>query len=240
MAILTLMFGRDVLGTFEMDRDSFTIGRSTDCDIIVDNLNVSRHHTRIDKRDGLFYIEDLKSNNGTYLNGNRIDGPQPLTFGDEIAIGKHTLRFDSHSRLERPESLHSMPHAPEGGVAADEGGTVFVNPEQMERIQQKMSAARRAHLRVAGVPGAKATVEFEDAEVRIGKDERCDVRVRGLLVPATQCIIGRTNDGYYLEHVGGFRPTRVNGAKTKGRSLQDGDVIEVAGARLTFYDARDF
>ena len=55
MAILTLLFGRDVLGTYEMDRDVMVLGRATDCDVVIDNLNVTRHHTKIEKREGLYY-----------------------------------------------------------------------------------------------------------------------------------------------------------------------------------------
>ena len=72
--------------------------------------------------------------------------------------------------------------------------------------------------------------------MRIGRHPDSDVRVPGLFVGRTQCIISRRANGYYLEHVGGLRMTRVNGERAPRRELAGGDVIEVAGARLTFYD----
>ena len=239
MAILTLLFGRDVLGTYEMDRDVFVIGRASDCDIIVDNLNISRHHSKIEKRDGLYYLEDLKSNNGTFLNGERVTS-EMLTFGDEVGVGKHTLRFDSHSRLGRASASQSAagsPHAQAHAIDSQEGGTVVVKAEQMVAFQEKMSTARQAHLRVAGVPGAKPVVKLGTAEVRIGKNRTCDVRIPGLFIGQTHAIIGRRSSGYHIDHVAGLRAVRVNGARTQGQGLREGDIIQVGAARLTFHDA---
>ncbi len=241
MAILTLLFGREVLGTYEMDRDVFVIGRASDCDIIIDNLNISRHHSKIEKRDGLYYIEDLKSNNGTFLNGDRVTN-EMLTFGDEVGVGKHTLRFDSHSQLGRSTgSLPSAtnPHTQAHAIDSQGGGTVVVKAEQMAAFQEKMSVARRAHLRVTGVPGAKPVVQLGTAEVRLGKNRHCEVRIPGLFIGQTHAIIGRRSSGYHIDHVGGLRSVRVNGERTQAHVLCEGDVIELGSARLTFHDAPD-
>lgn len=240
MAILTLMFGRDVLATYEVDRETFIVGRASDCDIVIDNLNVSRHHAKISKQDGVYYLTDLRSNNGTFLNGKRLkEGDEPLTFGDEIGIGKHALRFQSHSRLGRAEqSIPGNGPAPQAVMEADDSGTVVVNAAQLAAMQQKGSLVRRAHLRVDGVPVRSPIVELQDAEVRIGRDPASHVRVPGVLVGRTHCVISRRADGYYLEQVGGLRSPRVNGARTREGLLADGDVIELGAARLTFHDGR--
>lgn len=236
MAILTLLFAREVLGTYEMDRDVFVVGRASDCDIIIDNLNVSRHHAKVEKRDGLYYLEDLKSNNGTFLNNEAVTC-ETLTFGDEIGIGKHTLRFDSHSRLGRDGSAAGGPtHA--AGLEADEGGTVVVNAEQMAAFQEKMSAARRAHLRISGVTGTKPVVQLDNGEAKIGRGMACDIRVPGLLVGRTHSIIGRRKTGYHIEQVGGLRALRINGQRRQSGTLADGDVIQVGPARITFHDTQ--
>lgn len=241
MAILTLLFGREVLGTYEMDRDVFVIGRASDCDIIIDNLNISRHHSKIEKRDGLYYVEDLRSNNGTFLNNERV-ASEILTFGDEVGIGKHTLRFDSHSRLGRatmPPQAASYPHAQAHALDSQEGGTVVVKAEQMAAFQQKMSVARRAHLRVTGVRGVKPVVKLGTGEVRLGKHPACEVRIPGLFIGQTHAIIGRRSSGYHIDQVGGLRALRVNGDRTHGQGLRDGDLIEIGPARITFHDEQE-
>ncbi len=70
-------------------RDEATIGRSKKCDIYINNPYLSKEHARISFNEGKFYIEDLGSTNGTYLNGNklgthavRLKDSDKITFGD--------------------------------------------------------------------------------------------------------------------------------------------------------------
>jgi hypothetical protein len=76
-----------------MEGDSFTIGRSPQSDLFLDDVTVSRHHARIvvDEEDG-FFVEDLNSLNGTYVNRKRIERHQ-LFDGDELQVGKFKLDF---------------------------------------------------------------------------------------------------------------------------------------------------
>ncbi len=70
-----------------LDQDQTTIGRSSDCDIVLPKRQVSRHHARIDRDDGGYLLRDLGSKNGTYVNGEEVDGePYRLRDGDEIQI----------------------------------------------------------------------------------------------------------------------------------------------------------
>jgi FHA domain/zinc-ribbon domain len=69
-----------------------TIGRSPDCDIFLDDVTVSRKHAVLVQKDGAFYIEDLGSLNGTFLNRRRIESGR-LENGDELQIGKYKLSF---------------------------------------------------------------------------------------------------------------------------------------------------
>ena len=76
--------------------DRTTIGRSPDCDIFLDDVTVSRKHAELVRRDDAFYIEDLGSLNGTFLNRRRIEEPGKLENGDELQIGKYRLSFIEH------------------------------------------------------------------------------------------------------------------------------------------------
>jgi hypothetical protein len=70
------------------------IGRSRDCDVTLNDPNVSRHHAEIrpDGRGG-WVVEDLGSTNGVKVNGRRITGPSPLEPGARIALGTADVRF---------------------------------------------------------------------------------------------------------------------------------------------------
>jgi phosphoserine phosphatase RsbU/P len=71
------------------------LGRHPDCDIILDQGAVSRQHAQITFIEGEYVIEDLKSRNGTLVNGQLVLTPQPLHDGDEVKICDHTLAFHS-------------------------------------------------------------------------------------------------------------------------------------------------
>ena len=66
----------------EVSGPKFSIGREDDCDLVLDDEKVSRHHAYIEVRDGQASIHDLGSSNGTYVNGARIAEPTPLRDGD--------------------------------------------------------------------------------------------------------------------------------------------------------------
>lgn len=70
-----------------------TIGRDTTNDIVVDSKLASRNHAVIQKIRDAYFIEDLDSTNGTFVNGNRIPNKKyvKLGKGDEIKIGNSTL-----------------------------------------------------------------------------------------------------------------------------------------------------
>src|SRR5204863_6062799 len=71
-----------------------TIGRSPDCDIFLDDVTVSRKHAVLIRRGDEFFIEDLGSLNGTYVNRKRIESAR-IESGDEVQVGKYRLTFMS-------------------------------------------------------------------------------------------------------------------------------------------------
>jgi hypothetical protein len=70
-----------------------TMGRSRQCEVMVDDPNVSRQHAEIRPRGGSWVVTDLGSTNGSRLNGRTIEQPTVLKPGDEIELGTTTLTF---------------------------------------------------------------------------------------------------------------------------------------------------
>ncbi|MDX1413841.1 MAG: FHA domain-containing protein [Candidatus Promineifilaceae bacterium] len=66
--------------------DEFLIGRGGDCQLVLPERQVSRHHAKILRQDGSFILQDLDSKNGTYINGRQLKGKAVLYDGDEIQI----------------------------------------------------------------------------------------------------------------------------------------------------------
>lgn len=69
------------------------IGRAEACQIQCADTYVSSFHARVFSRDGAWYVEDLGSTNGTYLNQRRVTSPAELRAGDRVQVGRTTLEL---------------------------------------------------------------------------------------------------------------------------------------------------
>jgi len=78
--------------SFAVDRERTTIGRRPDSQVFLDDVTVSRDHALLIRRGDQWYLDDLGSLNGTYVNRTRIES-QKLEEGDEVQIGKYKLTF---------------------------------------------------------------------------------------------------------------------------------------------------
>jgi hypothetical protein len=94
-ATLTCLTGLDVGRTFPLAEEKTDIGRGTQVDFRLRDRAVSRSHVRVLREGPQFTLVDLDSPNGVYLNGHRVQGPEPLADGDVIELGKTLLRFQA-------------------------------------------------------------------------------------------------------------------------------------------------
>src|SRR5262245_24994463 len=78
----------------DFDKTEVTIGRVQGNDIILPKGNVSKRHSRIVFKDGKFIIVDLKSTNGTYVNGRKITSPLVIKGADKVYIGDFIISVE--------------------------------------------------------------------------------------------------------------------------------------------------
>lgn len=78
-----------------LDKDVIALGRSKECELPIDDTMASRRHCEIRKLANGFSLVDLKSKNGTFVNGLPVNAWN-LTDGDIIAIGNHTMIYKLH------------------------------------------------------------------------------------------------------------------------------------------------
>src|ERR1041385_7318963 len=103
------------------NKPEVTIGRVQGNDIVLPKGNVSKRHARIVLKDGKFIIVDLKSTNGTYVNGRKITSPLVVKDSDKIYIGDFIVGVDEAASgdSDQPSEITTSP--PGGGQAQDMG-----------------------------------------------------------------------------------------------------------------------
>jgi two-component system cell cycle response regulator len=100
-AYLIVLAGENLGQMFPIKDAETVIGRAADASVRLKDDGVSRKHARLIHKEGEVTVEDLKSANGTLLNGQRVEGTATLQDGDKIQVGSTTiLKFTYADRLE--------------------------------------------------------------------------------------------------------------------------------------------
>ena len=113
---LTILSGADVGKSLSIS-GKISIGRAEDNVFSLNDRKVSRHHALLAETPYGWVLEDLKSSNGTYLNGALITGPSPVKPGDVLQIGDNDLQFI----LDLPAAAQTSPECPQCGKPLNPG-----------------------------------------------------------------------------------------------------------------------
>ena len=106
---------------YDFSKPEITIGRMKGNDIVLPKGNVSKQHTRIFMRDDNFFIVDLKSTNGTYVNGRKVTAEQSIGESDKIYIGDFILQL-KHQSAQPSAGPPRPPSPPENAPMGSDGG----------------------------------------------------------------------------------------------------------------------
>ncbi len=109
MAVLRALRGGNPGQCFPLEGNTAILGRHPDCDIVLESGSVSRQHARVVLADGGYYVEDLRSRNGTYVNGRMVTSRQLLTEEDELRICDLVFVFQHHPPGFRPSPDERTP-----------------------------------------------------------------------------------------------------------------------------------
>jgi len=218
---ILLKLGENTLGRYTIKFTKLTIGRVPDNDVMIDNLAVSRHHAIITEERGSFYVEDQQSVNGTFVNGEKVTRRE-LSNNDEILIGKHKLIFQESSKT-KPEEV---------ALQLADGKTILLDTAALKRIREY---APSPHRKVYLILPDRESMEISTDPFLIGKGDEADLKLKGMGIGHIQAKIVRDKEEEYrLIHVGGWKTTRINGAKISEQTLLDGDEIQIGKYRLIF------
>ena len=113
--VLVVLQGQSLGLTFQLEKEYTVIGRGSQSDMVLRDEIASRQHAEVVRMDAggdciEYYVRDLGSTNGTFLNGSRLLSQQLLQDGDKIKVGNHLLKFAMLDEFEAEfqERLHQM------------------------------------------------------------------------------------------------------------------------------------
>ncbi len=132
MASLKVLEGLEPGREFQLQGQQWVLGRSPDCDVVLEVAAVSRRHVILSEEGGQFFVQDLGSRNGTYINGARVNDRAPIRNSDQMLICDILFEFrdeQSANRLSGTDPRASSLIAPlfdgtqEGDAVEEAAGT---------------------------------------------------------------------------------------------------------------------
>lgn len=202
-----------------LSRERMSIGRRSRNDIVLDHAAVSGEHAVITTILDESFLEDLRSTNGTFVNGQRV-GKHFLQHQDSIKIAKYRIEYLA-------DGVRPVP----GTAPPSEGATVPVAAPR--RPVPAPLAAAAAMPQPAAVLGRIEVLNGANA----GKQLSLTKPLTTLGRPGVQVIvISRAPDGYAVAQAEGEAIATVNGAPLgkQPQRLQDGDVLDLSGTQMAF------
>lgn len=198
------------------------MGRDARADLVFDSPAVSRRHARIAQRNGQYYVEDLGSSNGTFVNGQRVQQSTALENGDEIALGQAVLmRFsaapgdhESDEGPSSPEDARTMMQATVYSVDEDVPATVEMEKAQREEEQQPAQAPRLV-VQVAGQ--APQAHQLRDEVITLGRADDNDIVLSSRIISRYHARLEKSGNTYRLVVL----PQASNAVVYQGQALQD-------------------
>lgn len=189
------------------------IGRSPQNDLVLNDPEVSGQHAQIRREADGFFLEDLQSSNGTFLNGARLSAPARLAGGALITVGKTQLQFVMATPPQ--ENLHmtsvGLPEAapPPSAVPSDPvWGTLQVNGRE---------------------------IPLQMFSPNIGRDAKADIVLDDPSISYVHAQLVRQGNDVYLRDLGSRNGTYVNGQLVSvPHRLAHGDRIKLGETSLVF------
>ncbi len=240
MPTLTLKFKENTVGEFKLGPGkSLTIGRLDGNEVVIENLAVSGHHAKVDSVGDSYFLTDLQSKNGSFVNNQPVN-VHKLQHDDSILIGKHTLLFTYADGEERPVE---EPVSGGGGGGGMDQTMVMDTGQYRKMLKEGQAADGDATKVLEGAPtgilsylaGGEGEVELKKKLIKVGKSPKSDIVVGGLMMGQTAMTISKRPHGYSLSFVEGMTKPKVNGKVVKESvMLKEFDNIELGSLKLQF------
>lgn len=226
---------------FEFEEDTITIGRTAGNHVRIKSSTSSRKHCQIRKTAEGFLVEDLKSRNGTQLNGEDITR-RVLSIGDRIEIGTSIIHFSQ--RLDPGPRKESKARSKSSETRRRKRSDR--SPRKSDRVRKRSDRTKRAAVPKASTSRYELQVVGEDRQVdidtfpfMIGASDKNHLVLDAPNVAPEHCLIIPGNEGLFIKDLGSAMGTMVDGQKISGQPLFGKQTILVGTKVLLVVDTQE-
>jgi len=214
--------------SYPLEGVELVIGREPGVEIQIDSPGVSRRHARLSLQSDQYYLQDLGSSNGTFLNGERLQQSRSLKHGDQIKLGR-TVSLEYQS--EQPQVYATMIEGTQPAVGATmvEGTPLPVGATLVG--EQPLPYQEPSDIKfVVAVSGEPVnTYTLSQSRISLGRAEDNTITINSRIVSRQHAYLERTQTGYRLVVL----PDAGNPVLLEGRpvdsphQLRHGDVLRI-------------
>ncbi|MCC6547121.1 FHA domain-containing protein [Candidatus Sumerlaeota bacterium] len=223
MPEIIVKLGERIIHRYFFDKESLSVGRARDNDIVIENLSVSRNHARIKREGDVFTLTDMNSANGTLVNGVRVTKAN-IVHNDQLTVGKHTLVF---LNAEAPSSIALNSKESDGPATTS-------STASLPSVGGPKLAGLIGIITVTKGKQAGQVFRIHKPETTIGRAPESDIRLHDWFVSKKHAAIIRNGDNYTLKDLDSWRGTTINSATVKEHLLAEGDEIVFGTTVLSF------
>lgn len=191
MGYIRLYRGNDLKKQVELEQERVTIGRTEGNTLVLVDEGVSRHHAAIEYLDGDYFIVDLGSQNGVFLNNEKVEKAK-LKYWDEIRVHNFVIKFMAKQGLGGKNKEEEIP----AGLESDK--TKFFNLTDEKQLDDLRKKTKKCYLVYTDQSGALRNYLIKKPRIIIGKSKNADIKINGWFAPSIAATIERRGSTYEL------------------------------------------
>ncbi len=215
---------------YNLPQDTITIGRTGTCDIELADKSISRKHAEIVKDGDDYFLIDLKSGNGTYLNGKRIR-----------SIEKHLLRSSDLIKIENYEISFQLLEEGLNKPIEEDTDTDIIEIKMIKKVLRALDKDSAPSLEVlnGSAEGKKILFGENSEEMDIGRDPNCSLQIDDPVISRRHAKLIKKWGGIVIVDLNSRNGCFVNNEKVAEKLLRDGDKILLGTVKLIYRNPQD-
>jgi pSer/pThr/pTyr-binding forkhead associated (FHA) protein len=215
---------------YSLSQDTIVFGRTNTCDIELPQKAISRKHAEITREAEDYFLTDLNSGNGTFLNNNKIHPREKnlLRSGDLIRIEDYEIRFlltDDAAELPAEEDTDSD----------------IIEIKLIKKMLNALDTEENPTLEVLTGVAAGKKIKLSDQKEMciIGRDENADLSIDENVISREHAKLEKKWGGIVITDLDSKNGTFVNNERVKEKLLRDGDKVMLGTVKLLYRNPLD-